>query len=204
VAVLGVGVVGCADDGPGAGAAPTVVAVETQRCAQPNRFHGVGVVVDDDLVLTAGHVVEGELRDLRVDGEPAVVVALDRRTDLALLGTELPDTAPAVLTGEIPGSARLLTAAGGRDVDIDRHVTLVVEHATDRATYRRDVVFFTPGVVDGESGSPLVDDAQRLVGVVIADQDGEGLAVTAAEIVTLLGETAAANDLTWPDPSNKC
>ena len=46
------------------------------------------------------------------------------------------------------------------DVDVDCHVTLVVEHATDRATYRRDVVIFTPGVVRRRRG-PLVDEAGR-------------------------------------------
>ncbi len=101
---------------------PTIVAVETQRCRQPNRFHGVGVVVGDDLVLTAGHTVEGDLRELTVE--------------------------------------------------IDRHVTLVVEHATDRRRTAVTSVIFSPGVADGE----IVVPCRR----------------------------PAANDLTWPDPSNTC
>ena len=79
-------------------------------------------MVGNDLVLTAGHTVEGDLRQLTVE--------------------------------------------------IDRAVTLVIEHATDRATYRRDVVIFSPGVSDGEIGVPC--------------------------------RSPAANDLTWPDPSNTC
>ncbi len=177
-------VVGCGGDGDAANEVepPTIVAVETQRCEQPNRFHGVGIVVGDDLVLTAGHTVEGELRELTVDGEPARVVTIDRRTDLAIVSSEVPTASSPTLQPVVPDDGRLLGPEGPRNVDIDRQVTLVVEHATDQATYRRDVVIFTPGVVDGDSGSPIVDDAGRLVGVVIADQEGEGIAVTAAEI----------------------
>ena len=100
-------------------------------------------------------------------------------------------------------AAQLLGPDGARSVAIERRVTLVVEHATDRTTYRRDVVIFTPGVIDGESGSPIVDDVGRLVGLVVADQDGEGVAVAADEITDLL-ETVLSDDLGWPDPPGAC
>ena len=48
-------------------------------------------------------------------------------------------------------------------VEIDRAVTLVVEHATDRATYRRDVVIFSPGVSDGEIGGSLPKPSRRMI-----------------------------------------
>ena len=64
-------------------------------------------------------------------------------------------------------------------------------------------------MVDGESGSPIVDDEGRLVGVVIADQQGEGIAVTAAEVSKLLAATIASDDLAsddlgLPDPPGAC
>ncbi len=200
-------VVGCGGDGDATNEVepPTIVAVETQRCQQPNRFHGVAVVVGDDLVLTAGHTVEGALRELTVDGEPARVVTIDRRTDLAILSAEVATTPDDfVAASEIPEEAQIVGLDGTRPVDIDRHVTLVVEHATDRATYERDVVFFIPGVTDGDSGSPLVDDAGRLVGVVVADQEGEGVAVTIDEITAILDTASAADDLGLPDPPGAC
>ena len=204
-------VVGCGGDGDAANEVdpPKIVAVETQRCEQPNRFHGVGIVVGDDLVLTAGHTVEGELRELTVDGEPARVVTIDRRTDLAIVSSEVPTASSPTLQPVVPDDGRLLGPEGPRNVDFDREVTLVVEHATDQATYRRDVAIFTPGVVDGDSGSPIVDDNGRLVGVVIADQEGEGIAVTAAEISKLLEATIASDDLAsddlgLPDPPGAC
>jgi serine protease Do len=202
---MGVAVAGCGDDASTAARQPpAIVAVETQRCRQPNRFHGAGIVVGDDLVLTAGHTVEGELRALTVDGEPARVVAIDRRTDLAVISADAPTSSEVITAPDVPEEAQLILLDGTRDVAIDRHVTLVVEHATDQATYRRDVVIFTPGVTDGDSGSPIVDDAGRLVGIVVADQAGEGVAVTAAEIVALLATVNRSDDLSWPDPPGHC
>jgi S1-C subfamily serine protease len=193
---------GCGDDSPAAAAQPpTLVEVATQRCRQPNRFHGIGVVAGDGLVLTAGHTVEGDLRALDVDGVPARVVTIDRRTDLALVRADVPGDTPT-LAPRVPDAARMLTLDSAHDVAIDRHVTLVVEHATDRATYRRSVVIFTPGVVDGDSGAPVVDESGRLVGVVIADQHGEGVAVDAGEVKALLA--AVGDDLTLPEPPGPC
>ena len=115
---------------------PTLVSVETQRCAQPNRFHGVGIVVGNDLVLTAGHTVEGDLRQLTVDGAPARVVTIDRRSDLALVSADSaePD-AHVEVARKVPSAATMLGPNATSTVEIDRAVTLVIEHATDRATY---------------------------------------------------------------------
>ncbi len=125
-------------------------------------------------------------------------MSIDRRTDLALVSADVPAVDEPEPAPAIPDSAHLLglDSDSDREVAVDRHVTLVVDHATDQATYRRDVVIFTPGVADGDSG--------RLVGPVIADQEGEGVAVTVDEVNTVLAAAMAADDLTWPDPSNTC
>ena len=191
---------GCGDDAPTAEVQPpAIVEVETQRCRQPNRFHGAGIVVGDDLVLTAGHTVEGDLRALTVDGEPARVVAIDRRTDLAVLSADVPDEAEVIAAPDVPEAAQLLGPDGTRDVAIDRHVTLVVEHATDQATYRRDVVIFTPGVTDGESGSPIVDDAGRLVGIVWPTRTARASPSPPTRSSTC-SKRYRSDDLGWPDP----
>lgn len=194
LAVLGA----CGDDGPAVAVAPTVVAVETQRCRQPNRFRGVGTVVSDDadgvLVATAGHTVEGDLRELRVDGRPAEVVALDRRSDLALLridGAAGDATTPAELATAVPATARLVTHGGETAVMIDRHVTFVIEHVSDGATYRRDTVVVGTPVERGTSGAPLLDAAGRLVAIVYATEGGETFAATFNEVAALVGERDA-------------
>ena len=181
---------GCSDDAPQA--SPTVVTVSAQRCSTPTLGRGVATVVDDDLVVTAGHVVEGPVREVVVDGRPATVVALDRRSDLALIAVDLPDVAPAELASATPEESLLVTPDGETSVGIDRHVIQLVDHASDRTTYRREVVVFAPAVERGTSGASLLDASGRLVAVVVATlgeesaSDGETYAVTSAEVRALL------------------
>jgi S1-C subfamily serine protease len=195
--------VGCTGDEPAA--RPTIVAVSVQRCAQPNAIHGVGVVVGDDLVATAGHVVEGDLRRLEVIAGGATVaasvVAIDRRRDLALLAADVDaetgaDSIVAEAGEGTPTAAAVVTPDTESDVTIDRHVTQVVDHATDRTTYRRDVLAFAPALPAGSSGAPLLDRANRLVGVVIATLDDETYAVTAEEVAGLVAEHAGVPSAT--------
>jgi hypothetical protein len=81
-------------------------------------------------------------------------------------------------------------------VRVVRSGGLVVHDATDRARYERDVHVFTPGVAEGTSGAPLIDEEGRLAGIVVLDNPGDGVAyaVTAAELSALM---AAPH----PDPS---
>lgn len=204
-------VAACADDSPGAEVARSargVVTIESQRCRQPNRFHGVGATIDDELVVTAGHLVEGDLRSLTVDGAPATVVVIDRNADLALVRVDGLDAAPVPVGAVGDDTLTMLGPVTRTRVDVRNREELVIEHATDRATYRRDVIVFTPGVVTGMSGSPLVDRQGRLAGIVILDDadTGEGLAVTAAHVVALRTsfERSRSAALLWPEPPGAC
>jgi S1-C subfamily serine protease len=147
-------------------------------------------VVGDGLVATAGHTVEGALRDLTVDGTPGRVLALDRRTDLALLavpgvGRMIP--APP-MADAAPETAVVVGPGGNVDVRLVRTGALTVHDTTDRRRYRRRVHTFTPGVPDGTSGAPLVDAQGRVLGVVVIDNPRRGVAyaVTAAELARVL------------------
>lgn len=204
---LALAVSGCSDDGSGAAVrdvARSVVVIESQRCRAPNVARGVGIVVGDDIVLTAGHTVEGDLRELTVDGQPAHVVLVDDNADLALLSTTLLPERQRVddlpLSAGSPRRLVLIGPAGPRDVHVDSRETLEFEHHTDRATYRRDVVVFTPGVDEGSSGSPLVDENGRLAGIVILNDDAtdQGIAVTPSDIAALLDAGASADEQASP------
>jgi S1-C subfamily serine protease len=164
-----------------------VVAVAAQPCDSPNRSFGFGVVVADGVVATAAHTVEEPRRDLRVDGEPARVAVLDPRTDLALLTVDL-DAEPAPIAGDPPRDATLAMPADRTEVEIVRTGPLVVRDTTDRARYRREVHTFSPGVADGTSGAPLVDRDGRVLGIVVLDNPGRGIAyaVTGKELSRLL------------------
>ena len=76
-------------------------------------------------------------------------------------------------------------------VRVVRTGPLVVHDATDRARYERDVHVFTPGVAEGTSGAPLIDDDGRVAGLVVLDNRGDDVAyaVTAAELTDLLAAT---------------
>ncbi len=179
----------CADDGPVA--QPTVVRVAAQPCDRPTSSLGFGFVVADDLVATAAHTVEDELRELTVDGAPATVAAIDARADLALLEVELAAT-PAELSTAAPSAGLVLEPERASPVRILRTGTLVVHDTTDRARYERQAHTFAPGVEPGVSGAPLVEAAGRVLGVVVIDNPHRGVAyaVTAAELSRLIAESS--------------
>jgi S1-C subfamily serine protease len=173
---------------------PVPVEVAAQPCNRPNRAFGLGVVVADGVVATAGHTVDGTLRELTVDGIPAAVIVVDPRTDLALLAVDH-DAEPARLTHGSPRVATVAMPSGLVEVEILRTGPLVVHDATDRARYEREVHTFTPGVEDGTSGAPLVDREGRLLGIVILDRPGRGVAdaVTARELSALLDRSGGGS-----------
>lgn len=178
--------------GSNAAAAPIpLVAVAAQRCTRPVADRGLGVVIGEDLVATAAHTVEGDLRQLTVDGLDATVVALDARTDLALVSVPL-DAPPAVLSIGDPGDARgaawLHDLDARTPVEIVRTAPLIVHDATTRRRHERLVHTFTPGVEAGSSGAPLISADGELIGIVVLDGGGADIAyaVTSGELRALL------------------
>ena len=136
----------CADDQP----ASDVVAVEVaaQPCDRPTRDLGVGVLVGPGLVATAAHTVEGPRRQLTVDGSPARVVALDARTDLALLAADIGGT-PAEATADDLDRGTVRTPGGDLEVTVLRTGPLVVDDTTAGTRHERTVHTFTPGCRSG-------------------------------------------------------
>jgi S1-C subfamily serine protease len=191
----------CADDGPLA--QPTVVRVAAQPCDRPTRSHGLGFVVARNLVATAAHTVEGELRELTVDDVPATVVAIDPRTDVALIEVGLAAPPAEVSTGT-PSFGLVLESAQVMPARIVRTGTLVVHDVTDRARYERQVHTFAPGVEAGVSGAPLVDAEGRVLGLVVIDNPRRGVAyaVTAAELARLLAGSSDPTAASAPNCAN--
>jgi S1-C subfamily serine protease len=188
----------CADDGPAAAPDVRVVAVAAQPCDRPLPAEGVGVVLGDGVVITAGHVVEGLRRSVTVDGADATVVAVDPRTDLAVLRADVAGAAD--LGDEIVGSPHVAAPAGDTAVTVTRTGPLVVHDTTDRVRYEREVHVVRPDVPEGTSGAPLVDEPGTVAGIVVLvnRRDGTSYAVTAAEVRALLAanrdELAAEDD----------
>ncbi len=167
-----------------------VVNIRLQRCARPQTVRGLGVVVAHGLVATAAHTVEGELRALEVDGQPARVVGLDARADLALLAADTAAEPIEPASGSPPTRAVLHTPTGTRAVEIVRTGPLLVHDTTERRRHRREVHTFQPGVEPGTSGAPLTTEDGMLLGIVVLDRDGSDRAdaVTAGELTRLMDE----------------
>lgn len=185
--ILAATLVACGGGGDAASGGVVVVTVAAQPCDRPTRDLGLGVVVADDVVATAAHTVDGLRRALTVDDAPAALVAIDARTDLALLAAEV-EGPVAELSLETPGRATLRTQEGASDVEILQTGRLVVHDTTARARFERQVHKLTPGVAEGTSGAPLVDGDGRLLGIVVLDNrtDDTAYAVTATELAGLL------------------
>ncbi|HEX6658332.1 MAG TPA: serine protease [Ilumatobacter sp.] len=172
---LVVSVTACADGPPRRIA---TVAVAATPCDRPNARLGVGTVVADGLVLTAAHVVEDDLRDVEVDGRPARVVALDARTDAAVLELEQPIQHGAVMVDDIvvAGAVRIVMPGDVIETTVQRIVTLSVDDATDGVVHRRDALVLDGVVPAGTSGAPVVDGEGRVVGMVTISHAGRGVA----------------------------
>lgn len=179
-----------------------VVAVGAQRCDDPNMARGVGVVVGEDLVATAAHTVEDQLRELTVDGRPARVLVLDARTDLALLRASV-DARPlrwAAPSTEALGPGIIHLADGPRDVDIVRSGPLIVDDVTEHVRHEREVHTFTPGVARGASGAPLTTRSGELLGIVVLDRTDtdEAHAASAGELRALIDRLGAGDHTAAP------
>ena len=151
---------------------------------QPEPALGFGVVVADDLVATAAHTVEGPLRELRVDGvrrrsspsTPAPTSPCSR----CRMSTLNP---PSCRTGA-PSSATLLTPGAEQPVELVSTGPLVVHDTTAGVRHERLVHRISPAVASGTSGAPLVDDRNRVLGIVVLSEpaDDVAYAVTARRV----------------------
>ena len=162
------------------------MAVAAQPCDRPLPAEGVGVVVAPGLVVTAGHIVEGARRSVTVDGARATTVLVDARTDLAVLAADV--AGAATLAGEPSGPTHVATPRGDVAATVVRSGTLVVHDATDRTRHERRAHTIDVAVVEGTSGSPLVDATGAVVGIVVLANraDATSYAVTSDEVARLI------------------
>jgi S1-C subfamily serine protease len=176
---------------------PVAVEVAARPCTTPNRRVGAGVFVTDELVLTAAHVVDGDVRTVTVDGRAGRVVAVDVRLDAALVATS-PGQVPARLGDASATDAELaiLSPGGGATpVRVLRAGELVVHDRTARADHRRANVVLAGAVAGGTSGAPVVDASGRVVAMVtLSDIGREESHATDARELRVFVEVVAAHD----------
>jgi S1-C subfamily serine protease len=185
-AIVLVACAGSDDDAP-TGEGQTVVTIESQTCRRPQPRVGVGTVLGDGVALTAAHVVDDQLRRLEVDGRPARVVASSAAADLALVASEtssdrtidaarrwfdtIDDVAPVPI--EASSTVTIVTASGLRPTTVERVVDLRVDDVSAGVVHERRALVLAADVRSGDSGSPVVDGAGDVVGVVVLRRPDE-------------------------------
>ena len=168
---------------------------------------GVATIEQPDLVLTVAHALSG-VGAITVDGNQAVVLTIDTRSDLALLRiTGETDTAgPSVeslrksLRSADSGDAAevllirddLVTATDSviERVAVIRHTNKVDDTVITRAGFVLDVE-----LVGGDSGAPVIGADGRLLGIMYADAKDSptSYAISAEEIQSLLDDFTAGD-----------
>lgn len=197
-------------------AEPHVVEVASQGCERPRTRRGVATFVADGIVLTAGHVVAGDLRRLEIDGLPGRVVAIDERRDLALVQVDRHDRRPIdgrpiddvrssvierlraagdVIGTPVPGESTMMGPGGTSVVNVTRVLTLRVDDLSAGMLHERDAIELDRLVDRGDSGTPVFDATGRLIGVVVLRRAGTGTSfasVPPADLTQLIGDVPLA------------
>jgi uncharacterized membrane protein required for colicin V production len=159
-----------------------VVKVVGTACGEG--VEGSGWVAGRNLVVTAEHVVAGEVGTtlVRVPGRPlpfpADVVVLDVHNDVAVLRVSGLDLRPLRLADPQSGAAvgilgypldGGLTATPGR---IGRSATVLTQDALGHGPVTRTITAVAGQVEPGDSGGPAVDAAGRVESMIFAKRKG--------------------------------
>lgn len=160
-----------------------VVRVSVTRCGE--RAFGTGVLIDDNLLVTAAHVVgdaglvrvdqggvtvTGEVLGVLADGRDLALIEVDGPLDGPIASAAAPRTGSPVTVAGHPGGNAMTTVVGAK-----------VELASSLTAIARGPAFGVSASTDlGMSGAPAIDEDGRLVGVVIGAETATGTAIVAA------------------------
>jgi len=142
---------------------------QTTVLVEHPRGHGTGAIIGPDAVLTADHVIEGEVLDVTFFKGPARTGRVrwrDPRLDLALIEVEVPESYAA-------------TALNCGDLEVGQHLMLVGHpthsrwvavggHLPTTAPFEGELVPLGFPIGLGTSGGPVFDQDGRIVGVALA------------------------------------
>lgn len=184
--------------------------LETTGCGVAAPRTGSGVAVDDGVVLTVAHLVaRADTITATVgdhDPEPADVVAIDLRRDLALLRVPpngLPPVGTALIAPTESGTIVGGSASGNLPFTVERAARMTTEEILGTETHVRSG--YEVGVVTamGDSGAGAFDRQNRLVGILFAmsDDTASSWITSADEISAFLSEHETGATPIVCDPS---
>jgi Trypsin-like peptidase domain len=165
--------------------------------AEANSGHGTGFVVAAGLILTAQHVVENARHlVVRLPGDggffAARLVIADKELDIALLAVEA-ELVPMSMSSTIPLSVRKGVYAVGYPIDATRtqpqSARGIISGFLGDGTIQLDMA-----LNPGNSGGPLVNEDDQVVGMVVARGNveagiqGIGYAVPTGKLEGVLAE----------------
>lgn len=185
---------------PGSSTLDAAVEVVAAGCGPEDQL-GTGVVVATERVATVAHTVAGA-RELAVRTRSgrryeAELLALDLRTDLALLAVDSLGVRALPLGEAAPGQRGRLLRAGAADrpFRVSRRIRARTPHLHREGTVERDALEIGAAVDPGDSGAALLDGADAVVGIVFAasrHRERTAYAVAASELERLLSARPAA------------
>lgn len=165
---------------------PAVVKVATIRATGcgPVAKIGAGFAVGPGIFATVAHTLRGA-QEILLEKDRVDLVYLDHRTDIALL--KVPAIKPAASQATAGsavsfakpqiGPAKILRRPNGADrtsfaeIQVNKVAKINIEEPIDNVTYHRDgfVAGLEQATVSvGDSGSPVVDAAGAIIGMVFA------------------------------------
>lgn len=127
-----------------------------------------GWAISARMYVTADHCTPGKAEwDYRIDGHKAFVLKADGVTDLALVMTDIDK--PLLSLREAPltvgeGVRAFGYAYGFLEPIVLSLQTQILDYTLEKGIYPGTI--FTPGVIGGMSGGPIVDAQGRIVGIV--------------------------------------
>ncbi len=172
---------------------PVVRLVQVVASGCISREVATGFIVQPGVVMTVAHSLR-DTKVITVDGRPATVLALDERMDAALLRiSESPERFVEFAEPVLSTGVSVLRWQLNRTQRLEAMVTTVapIEYSDLRlkTTWLRQGFLINKESRAGDSGSPVVDDTGRVVGMLFASRsDGQvqGFALAASEMQTLL------------------
>jgi S1-C subfamily serine protease len=176
------------------------------------RVAGSGFSPAPDVIVTNAHVVAGNTTTsvLRPDGKtlPAQVQVFDPKRDLAVLSVpglgepSLPiGSAATGETDEIFGHPEGQAAVRVLPAVVTRRVTADIGDIYDQPGATRQILVLNATLIPGDSGSPMVNSAGRVVGVAFATSNlrrATSFAVASEELAPVLAQPRSGAVSTGP------
>lgn len=179
-----------------------VARIEAESCGGIEVLEATAAAVGPNLLVTVAHTFD-RVRgfDVVVSGGAttgAELVWVDTDRDLALLRTD--DPLPQWLefaTAEEGEVTRLISAADPDGLTVKRAVVLDVTPVTLDGVGERQALQLEADIQSGDSGSPVINDAGELVGLVFATTRTaeRGWAIAADEIEPVIDQTGDVPEL---------